>query len=112
MSLRKDELIPTVYYPESDGQPMAETDVHRRMIVYLTTALENFFRDESDIYVSGDLLLYYTEGDPKKRVAPDVFVVRGVPKGNRRIYKLWEERRPPDVVFELSSRQTWREDLL
>jgi Uma2 family endonuclease len=111
MSLRKDELIPTVYYPESDDKPMAETDVHRRMIVYFTTALENFFRDEPNIYVSGDLLLYYAEGDPRKCVAPDVFVVRGVPKINRRIYKLWEEARPPDVVFEFSSRQTWREDL-
>src|SRR5437588_11746549 len=103
MSIRKDELIPTVYYPESDGKPMAETDVHRRLIVYFTTALENFFRDEPNIYISGDLLLYYAEGDPRKRVAPDVFVVRGVPKVNRRIYKLWEEGRSPDVVFEFSS---------
>src|SRR5258706_8957889 len=102
MSLRQPDQVASIYYPESDGKPMAETDVHRGMIVYLTTALENFFRDEPDTYVSGDLLLYYAKGDPKKRVAPDVFVVRGVPKGNRRIYKLWEEGRPPNVIFELS----------
>jgi Putative restriction endonuclease len=56
-------------------------------------------------------LLYYVKGDPRKRVAPDVFVVRGVPKGNRRVYKLWEEGHSPDIIFEISSRQTWREDM-
>ncbi|MEN3336180.1 MAG: hypothetical protein V7641_5545 [Blastocatellia bacterium] len=111
MSLQQRDQVTSIYYPESDGEPMAETDVHRRMFVYFTTALENFFRDEPNIYISGDLLLYYAEGDPKKRVVPDVFVVRGVPEGNRRIYKLWEEGHPPNVVFEFSSRQTWREDL-
>lgn len=103
--------IPRIIYPESDGKPMAETDAHRRLINNLIFELENYYRSESDVYVSGNLLLYYAEGDPTKRVAPDVFVARGVSRGDRRVYKLWEEGRPPDVVFELSSRQTWREDL-
>jgi Uma2 family endonuclease len=90
---------------------MAETDVHIQLMIDLRLTLTNFFRDEPDVYVSGNLLIYYVEGDPRKRVAPDVFVVRGVSKGLRRIYKLWEEGRPPDAVIELSSRQTWREDL-
>lgn len=90
---------------------MAETDVHYRLMTDLRFELEQFFRDESDVYVSGNILLYYVEGNPKKRVAPDVFVARGVRKGSRRVYKLWEEGRAPEVVFEVSSRQTWREDL-
>lgn len=90
---------------------MAETDVHYRLMTDLRFELEQFFRDESDIYVSGNILLYYVEGNPKKRVAPDVLVARGVRKGDRRVYKLWEEGRAPEVVFEVSSRQTWREDL-
>ena len=111
MSVRKPIHMLDIEYPETDGKPMAETDVHRQLLTDLIFTLTNFFRDEPDVYVSGDLLLYYVEGDPKKRVAPDVFVVRGVSKRQRRIYKLWEEGRPPDVVIELSSRQTWREDL-
>ncbi len=90
---------------------MAETDVHYRLMTDLRFELEQFFRGESDVYVSGNILLYYVEGNPKKRVAPDVFVARGVRKGDRRVYKLWEEGRAPEVVFEVSSRQTWREDL-
>jgi Uma2 family endonuclease len=90
---------------------MAETDVHRDLMSELIFQLETFFGADPDVYVSGNLLVYYVEGDPKKRVSPDVFVVKGAAKHPRRTYKLWEEGRPPDVVVELSSRQTWREDL-
>jgi len=105
------ESAPVVEYPETDGAPMAETDVHRTVMVDVIHALTRYFEKEPDVYVSGNLLIYYVEGDPTKRVAPDVFVVRGVGKQPRRIYKLWEEGRPPDVVIELTSRQTCREDL-
>ena len=111
MSLRKLDEAPTIVYPESDGEPMAETDVHRDLMSELISELKSFFQNEPDVYVSGNLLLYYVEGNPRKRVAPDVFVVRGVGKEARRIYKLWEEGRPPNVVMELSSRQTWGDDL-
>lgn len=100
-----------IEYSASDGKPMAETDVHIQLMSDLRFTLRDFFRDEPAIYVATDLLLYYVEGDPRRRVATDVFVVRGVGNHQRRIYKLWEENRPPDVVIELSSRQTWREDL-
>jgi Uma2 family endonuclease len=63
------------------------------------------------VYVAADLLFYYLEGEPKEFVVPDVFVVKGVPKGERRVYKLWEEGRAPDVVFEITSLSTRREDL-
>lgn len=105
------DRITVVEYPASDGKPMAETDVHIQLMSDLRFALGDLFREDTDIYVAANLLIYYVEGDPRRRVAPDVFVVRGVGNHPRRIYKLWEEGRPPDVVIELSSRQTWREDL-
>ena len=100
-----------VYYPESDGQPMAETDVHRDQMTDLILTLRQYYRSDANVYVSGNLLLYYVEGDPRRSVAPDVFVVQGVPSHRRRIYKLWEEGRSPDVVFEITSSSTRREDL-
>src|SRR5437764_994722 len=111
MSLRKKAFSTDIEYPETDGKPMAETDVHATLMIELRSALEAFFRHAPDIYVSGNLLLYYEEGNPRKSVAPDVFVVRGVSKEQRRIYKLWEEGHAPDVVFEISSRSTYKEDL-
>lgn len=110
MSARQPVPVALIDYPAADGEPMAETDVHRDLMLVLIFALTNFFQTKPDAYVSGNLFIYYLEGNPKKRVAPDVFVVRGVGNQRRRIYKLWEEGRPPDLVIELSSRQTWRED--
>lgn len=104
------QALPTIY-PERDGRLMGETDFHIGLLMDLCFALDNYFRNQPDVYVSGNLLIYYVEGNPKKRVAPDVFVVRGVPKGQRRIYKLWEEGVMPQFIIELTSRQTWREDL-
>jgi len=105
-------LRPLIYYPESNGEPMAETDTHRKQMVYLIEALDDYFRDDPQVYVAGNLFLYYEEGDPRQVVAPDAFVVKGAPKGDRRTYNLWEEGdKGPQVVFEVSSRSTRKEDL-
>jgi Uma2 family endonuclease len=105
--LRQDD----VFYPESDGQPMGETQLHRNEIVYLIDAFEQRFVAEDDVYVGGDLLLYYRQGDPRKVVCPDVMVVRGVPKlPMRRTFKLWEEGEAPCLVIEVSSPSTQDED--
>jgi len=101
-----------IYYPESDGKPMAETDWHWQAMVELTMMLKARYANAPDVYVASDLLIYYQEGSPRAAVAPDVFVVFGVSKGPRRIYKLWEEHAAPAVVFELTSRKTRREDLV
>ena len=98
-----------VHYPESDGKPMAETDVHRDEMVYFIEALRQQYRDQ-EVYVSGNLLLYYVEGDPTKCVSPDCLVAFGRPAGQRRIYKTWEEGKVPDVVIEVTSSSTRHED--
>jgi Uma2 family endonuclease len=100
-----------MHYPETDGKPMAETDVHIDTLIYLREALEDYFRDAPQIYVAGNVLLYYEEGNPVACAAPDVFVVQGVAKRERRIYRLWEEGQPPAVVFEITSQGTRLEDL-
>lgn len=102
--------VPEIYYPESDGKPMAETDVHRDLMIDLIEALKTWFQHDPEVYVSGNILLYYEEGKPPKSVAPDVLFVRGIEKKQRRTYKLWEEGRMPDAVFEISSRKTWGDD--
>lgn len=101
-----------IFYPESDGEPMAETDIHANLLMDLRTALDIFFADRNDVYVSGNIMFYYVEGDPTKVISPDVMVCFGIPKGERRSYKIWEENDVvPSVVIELSSRGTWSKDL-
>jgi Uma2 family endonuclease len=104
------QLVERIAYPESDGKPMAETDVHRKLMMRLIDALEWRYRDDPRVYVSGNLLLYYVAGDPTKSKAPDVFVVKGVEKKERRTYKLWEEGVAPCLVIELTSKSTRQED--
>ena len=110
MSLLKTAPIPQIYYPESDGEPMAETDTHVKLMARLRESLDRYYQADPKVYVSANLFIYYVQGNPKKRVAPDIFVVQGVPKGDRRVYKLWEEGTPPCLVIELGSKGTWRED--
>lgn len=100
-----------VEYPEADGRPMAETDLHRDLMFYVINLLRRYFIGQH-VYVSGNLLLYYEEGNPRKSVAPDCFVVWGVAPHRRNVYKLWEEGQGPRVVFEVTSKTTQREDQL
>ena len=100
-----------IFYPESDGEPMAETDIHASLLIDLRKALDVFFADRPDVYVTGNIMFYYEEGAPKEVISPDVMVCFGIPKGNRTSYKTWEENDVvPSVVMEISSRGTWRKD--
>jgi Uma2 family endonuclease len=100
-----------VYYPESDGEPMAETDTHWQATADLTHMLQRRYRDDADVYVASDNFVYYEEGNPSAVISPDVYVVFGVPGRLRRTYRLWDEGgHAPTVVFEVSSRGTWVED--
>lgn len=93
-----------VFYPDSDGQSMADNTKQFRWIVVIQQNLEWLFANDPNVFVAGDLLWYPVEGDNKQRVAPDVMVVRGRPKGDRGSYKQWEEENlPPQVVFEILS---------
>ncbi len=103
---------PPVDYPETDGEPLGETGIHVLATLGLFGALKVFFSTHPDVYVAADMFLYYQEGNPKARTAPDVMVIKGVPNRERRIFKLWEEGVPPCTVFEVISRTTWREDTI
>lgn len=99
-----------VHYPESDGEPMAETDLHRDEMVALIEGLKGRYASRPDVYVAGNLFVYYEEGVPSAVFAPDTMVVFGVEKRQRRTYRIWEEGRAPDFVLEVSSRETSTED--
>jgi Uma2 family endonuclease len=101
------------FLPESDGKPMAETDLHRDQMVYLLEALRDYFRDDPQIYVTGNIFLYYRdEAHVKQSVSPDILAVRGVAKHKRRIYDLDKELLAPQLVIELTSASTKVEDLV
>jgi len=83
---------------------MADNTKQFRWIVVIQQNLEWLFADQETVFVAGDLLWYPVEGDPKSRMAPDIMVAFGRPKGDRGSYQQWlEDHIPPQVVFEILS---------
>ena len=99
-----------VSYPESDGKLMGETAFHIKLIINLFQTLETYFLSKTDVCIIADMMFYYQEDNPQKCISPDVMVVKGVGNYLRRVFKLWEEN-VPEVIFEISSRKTWQDDL-
>jgi len=98
-----------IEYPTSDGQPMAESPQHMQVMVDLIFGLKLRYEDVSDVWVAGNLFLFYEKGNPKARVAPDVLLAQGVRKWDRPNYKVWEDG-PPALVVEVTSRKTQKKD--
>jgi Uma2 family endonuclease len=98
------QTVDGIYYPETDGLPMAENTLQFEWIVTIKCGLEAVFKDDPNVFVAGDLLWYPVEGDPGTCVAPDTMVVFGRPKGHRSSYLQWKEGGiAPQVVFEVLS---------
>ena len=99
-----------IEYPTSDGKPMAETTIHRDAMIDLIQTLQARYADDPMVYVSGNMLMFYEEGNRRKHLSPDVFLVLGIPDTLRHNYLLWEEGKGPDLVIELTSKSSRRED--
>jgi Uma2 family endonuclease len=100
-----------IEYPESDGKPMGETDLHRDWMFRLLEIFRQRYRDQQ-VYIASDLLVYYEEGTPSKFVVPDCFVVLDCKPGRRRTFQTWNEKRVPNIVFEVTSRGTSSIDIV
>lgn len=101
-----------VYYPSSDGKPMAETHLHVLAIRFLMDALEDVFAPRNDVFIAGNMYWYWEQGNPKERRLPDAMVVFGVEKGPRRSFRSWREGGAvPANCFEMASERTWKKNL-
>ena len=103
--------LPDIEYPCSDGIAMSETDFQARAVMNARHFLGTHFRDRSDVYVSGNIFVYYEAGNISASVSPDILVAFGVERRKRRSYRTWEEGKAPDFVLEVLSPSTWTRDL-
>ena len=110
MALSGSSSTTVIHYPETDGLPVAESDFQLGPLIYTIDALRAHFQGRDDVYVAGDLFLYYEEGNPRAVVAPDIFVVLGAPNHPRSSYMLWREPKAPDFVLEITSQSTRLQD--
>lgn len=97
------------FYPSADGEPVAETYDHLYALLTTLEVLKQYLTGR-EATVLGNQFLYYAQGFPKLRVAPDVMVIFDVPPGGRDNYKIWEEGQVPTVIFEMTSPGTKQQD--
>jgi Uma2 family endonuclease len=100
---------PEIFYPYSDGEPLAESYDHLYVIMTTLAMLLAHLKGQQAT-VLADQFLYYAQGFPRLRVAPDVMVIFNVPPGGRDNYKIWEEGQVPSVIFEMTSPGTRTKD--
>ena len=103
---------PDIFYPSSDGEPLAESKLQFVPLTETVHVLERRYRGRGDVFVAGNLLIYYRMNDNDVRVAPDVLVVFGVEDYPRDSYIVWrEDGKTPDFVMEIASPGTYSRDV-
>ena len=105
--LSRDEIR----YPESHDDDMGESSIHYKVISFFFSVLNAFFSTNNTVTIAANMNLYYEKGNPRKYYTPDLMIVFGAEKYNRQVYKLWEEKVFPQVVFEIASEHTWKTDI-
>ena len=96
-------VVDGVHYPDSDGHFLPESPLQARAIMNVRSALQLHFDKVDNVVLEGDMFMYYEEGNPAASIAPDIFVVLEHDLGDRGVYKLWEEGKPPDFALEVIS---------
>lgn len=99
----------SINYPSGDGTPVAETFDHLYVILITIEVLRQYLED-IQACVLGNQFLYYSQGLPRLKCAPDVMVIFNVEPGSRDSYKIWEEGEIPRVAFEMTSPGTRDKD--
>lgn len=99
-----------IFYPSSDGEPVAETYIHLYAILTTLEVLRQYLQGQQATVLANQFL-YYAQGFPKLRIAPDVMVIFDVEPGGRDNYKTWEEGKVPSVIFEMTSKGTQKQDI-
>lgn len=100
---------PAIDHPSSDGEPVAETFTHLYALLVTLEVLRQYLEGQRATVLANQFL-YYSQGMPKLRVAPDVMVIFGVEPGGRDNYKIWEEGQVPRVIVEMTSAGTQDQD--
>ena len=100
--------VEDMFYPCSDGRPMAENMWQSRAIVNAVVDIE---AAHPQALVAADILVYPEEGNKDKSIAPDVLVAFGLGTHSRSSYLVWAEGKPPYWVLGVASPSTKTSDL-
>lgn len=96
-------------YPETE--PLGEDLLQRWIVELLRPLVERWIGDPEHVLVGADTFIYYEQFDPKKRYAPDVYVMRGVPQDIvMGAWKTWDGHPVPAFALEVVAQRGWMKD--
>jgi len=100
-------------FPDSDGEPLAETQVNSIQMIDLQWALLELARRQglAPVAVGGNQLMYWNPHNGREHVSPDVYMVLDYAPPLPAKWQTWIEGKFPEIVFEISSPSTWRIDV-
>ena len=100
--------VHTVHYPATDH--MGEDFLQRAIAEALRPLIARWFKSRRvKAFTGADQFLYWVEGDPTRRVAPDVYVLPKVaPESVPSSWQLWEVG-PPSFALEVVSRDVGKD---
>jgi Uma2 family endonuclease len=106
------EYPPEDDLPDSDGIPM-DSERQALQMNLLAQSAKHYFRDRPDVYVGANMFIYFS---PDQLMTydfrgPDVFIVTGTTKKERRRWVCWLEEKGPDLVIEILSSTTRAVDM-
>jgi hypothetical protein len=89
------------FYPASDD--MGEHEIQRLIAELLRPMLARFLAEQQRVaHVGADQFIYWEEGKPGSRIAPDVYVLPGIdPDIAIRSWKVWETGVRPSFALEV-----------
>jgi Uma2 family endonuclease len=107
----EDEVVDYYY----DSHPtmedlMGETSAHADLVHYLVDVLRWLFHKQV-CAIYENLNFYVTKNWKEYPLAPDIAVIKGIPRREVRSWSVGKRRPAPHVVFEVASEETWRKDL-
>jgi hypothetical protein len=104
MAAEQTAHVAPISYPETDR--MGEGELQRLIAELFRPLLAEFLAARGVVaHVGADQFLYFVEGVPTERVAPDIYVLPGIEQSRvEPSWKLWELDAPPAFVLEVVSR--------
>ena len=64
---------PTIYYPETDHQPMPDAEYQAPIYRKVVSTLEFHLSKIPGALVNGNVFIYFAEGNPRRTIAPDCY---------------------------------------
>ena len=97
-------------FPDTDDEPMADTEDNQALMIDTIFALRHRLEPDGH-HVGGNLLVYYNPASGLDHLSPDVFVALGSGHERRKKWETWIEGKFPELIVEFASPSTSERDV-